>query len=104
LSGSAARAGRCRLGGPALLDPGTAWPQASGFPLSLHAILNAVLDVGALVGWLGNALPTLCPGLLNFFADRNVPYEACQWLDLSQLEASRQYLPNSVRASPVEFR
>jgi len=82
----AAVTGRCRLGGPALLNPGTAWPQTHGFPLSLHA----VLDIDALGGWLGSALPTVRPGLLNFFcADPDVPYETYQQLDFRQPEACR---------------
>lgn len=54
--------GRCRLGGTALLDPGTHWPEVDGIPLSLLA----VLDVDALAPWLGEELHT-SPGLLNFF-------------------------------------
>ena len=71
--------GRCRLGGPALLEPGTPWPELDGFPLSLHA----VLDTDALAPWLGDQLPTR-PGLLNFFyLDPDVPYEKYEHLDLS---------------------
>ncbi|MER6998482.1 DUF1963 domain-containing protein [Streptomyces sp. NPDC000410] len=70
--------GRCRLGGPALLEPGTPWPEHEGLPLSLHA----VLDTDALAGWLGDELPTR-PGLLNFFyLDPDVPYEEYRRLDL----------------------
>jgi len=54
--------GRCALGGPALLEPGTPWPEAAGFPLSLLA----VLDVDAFAPWLGEHLPRRV-GLLNFF-------------------------------------
>jgi hypothetical protein len=35
-----------RLGGPALLEPDTPWPEVDGFPLSLPA----VLDTEALAG------------------------------------------------------
>lgn len=54
--------GRCRLGGTALLEPGTPWPEVGGVPLSLLA----VLDVDALAPWLGEELHA-SPGLLNFF-------------------------------------
>ncbi|MEE6261225.1 DUF1963 domain-containing protein [Plantactinospora sonchi] len=57
-----AATGRCALGGPALLEPGTPWPEYDGFPLSLLA----VLDTGALAGWLGEHLPRPA-GLLNVF-------------------------------------
>ncbi|MFE3881735.1 DUF1963 domain-containing protein [Streptomyces lydicus] len=71
--------GRCRLGGPALLEPGTPWPELGGCPLSLHA----VLDTDALAPWLGDELPTR-PGLLNFFSlDPDVPFEEYQRLGLS---------------------
>ncbi|MFI8853577.1 DUF1963 domain-containing protein [Streptomyces sp. NPDC053499] len=72
--------GQCRLGGPALLEPGTPWPEFGGMPLSLHA----VLDTGALAPWLGDELPTR-PGLLNFFyLDPDVPYEEYRKLNLSE--------------------
>ncbi|MGX7676823.1 DUF1963 domain-containing protein [Plantactinospora sp. DSM 117369] len=64
--------GRSALGGPALLDPGTPWPDYDGFPLSLLA----VLDTDALAGWLGEHLPQRV-GLLNVFIlepRRGVPY------------------------------
>ncbi|MFJ2202855.1 DUF1963 domain-containing protein [Streptomyces violaceusniger] len=54
--------GLCRRGGPALLDPGTPWPEYGGLPLSL----SAVLDTEVLAPWLGDILPCR-PGLLNFF-------------------------------------
>ncbi|MDL4773860.1 DUF1963 domain-containing protein [Actinomadura xylanilytica] len=54
--------GRCRLGGPALLDPGTPWPRCDDLPL----VLFAVLDTDELAPWLGDELPCR-PGLLNFF-------------------------------------
>ncbi|WP_170026712.1 DUF1963 domain-containing protein [Actinomadura oligospora] len=54
--------GRCRLGGPALLNPGTAWPEADGLPLSLFA----VLDMDELAPWAADQSP-LQTGLLNFF-------------------------------------
>lgn len=70
--------GRCRLGGPALLEPGTSWPEQSGVPLSLHA----VLDTDALAPWLGAELPVR-PGLLNFFyLDPDIPYEQYRELDM----------------------
>lgn len=54
-------AGLGRWGGPALLDPGTPWPEHHGVPLSLFA----VLDVDALGSWLGDERPP--DGLLNIF-------------------------------------
>ncbi|MDH6135381.1 hypothetical protein P3T37_004796 [Kitasatospora sp. MAA4] len=78
-------AGRCRLGGPALLEPGTPWPELDGVPLSLLA----VLDTDALAAWLGDELPTR-PGLLNFFSlDPDVPYEVYRELDTYRPEAYR---------------
>src|ERR1700754_1889474 len=56
-----AATGQCQLGGPALLDPGTSWPQYGGFPLSLLAIL----DADSLAGWV-DELPAGA-GLLNVF-------------------------------------
>ncbi|GAA2205430.1 hypothetical protein GCM10009850_008880 [Nonomuraea monospora] len=86
--------GRCRLGGPALLEPGTAWPEAGGLPLSLHA----VLDTDALAPWLGDELPTR-PGLLNFFyLDPDVPYEVYKDLDLFDPEACRVIPADPARA------
>ncbi len=68
----ARRAGRSRVGGPALLDPGTAWPECEGHPLSLLA----VIDTAQLGPWAGAQLPVR-PGLLNFFflevADPDAP-------------------------------
>ncbi|MEO3815572.1 DUF1963 domain-containing protein [Plantactinospora sp. B24E8] len=64
--------GRCAFGGPALLDPGTPWPEYDGFPLSLLA----VLDTDALADWLGEHLPRRV-GLLNIFGlepAKGVPY------------------------------
>lgn len=59
----APQTGRCRVGGPALLEPGTPWPETSrGFPLSLVA----VLDADELGPWLGEQLPTRL-GLVNVF-------------------------------------
>ncbi|RCV48074.1 DUF1963 domain-containing protein [Marinitenerispora sediminis] len=77
--------GRCRTGGPALLEPGTPWPELDGFPLSLHA----VLDTDALAPWLGDELPCR-PGLLNFFyLDPALPYERFRHLDGFSPEACR---------------
>ena len=59
----AARAtGRCRIGGPALLEPGTPWPRVEGHPLSLLA----VVDCEALSYWLDDVVPDHL-GVLNFF-------------------------------------
>ncbi|MFG1685262.1 DUF1963 domain-containing protein [Nonomuraea sp. NPDC049269] len=56
-------AGRSRAGGPALLEPGTPWPQATdGAPLSLFA----VLDTDELAPSLGDRLPARL-GLVNVF-------------------------------------
>ncbi|MEU0530872.1 DUF1963 domain-containing protein [Amycolatopsis tolypomycina] len=54
-------AGLGRWGGPALLNPGTPWPEYDGVPLSLFA----VLDVDALGAWLGDDRPP--HALLNIF-------------------------------------
>ncbi|MEU6510126.1 DUF1963 domain-containing protein [Streptomyces sp. NPDC046942] len=86
--------GRCRLGGPALLEPGTAWPEIDGVPLSAHA----VLDTDALAPWLAAELPTR-PGLLNFFhLDPDVPYERYRLLDSSGPEACRVIPAAATRA------
>ncbi|MGW4562907.1 DUF1963 domain-containing protein [Streptomyces sp. NPDC004561] len=78
-SGSTQATGQCRLGGPALLGPGTCWPEQSGVPLSLLA----VLDTDALAAGLGDELP-IRPGLLNFFyLDPDLPYEEYRQLDVS---------------------
>ncbi|MFJ4844634.1 MULTISPECIES: DUF1963 domain-containing protein [unclassified Streptomyces] len=86
--------GRCRLGGPALLDPGTPWPEHDGMPLSLHA----VLDTDALAPWLGDELPVR-PGLLNFFhLDPDVPYDVLRTLDVSGPGAARVLPADPARA------
>ncbi|MDA2810276.1 DUF1963 domain-containing protein [Nocardiopsis sp. RSe5-2] len=54
--------GRCRLGGPALLDPGHAWPESEDGPMTLLA----VMDLDALAPGLNVALPEGA-GVLNFF-------------------------------------
>jgi hypothetical protein len=85
-TGNDAASGRCRLGGPALLEPGTNWPQIDGFPLSLLA----VLDTTALAAELETSLPSATPGLLNFFyADPDVPVETLLRLDLLRPEAAQ---------------
>ncbi|WP_026411677.1 DUF1963 domain-containing protein [Actinomadura oligospora] len=56
-------AGLGRWGGPALLDPGTPWPECEGVPLSLFA----VLDVDALGPWLADERPPTGDVLLNIF-------------------------------------
>ncbi|MDA2803075.1 DUF1963 domain-containing protein [Nocardiopsis suaedae] len=56
------RTGSCRFGGPALLEPGTVWPEHEGVPLSLFA----VLDTGALAHWPGEHHGP-GPRLLNIF-------------------------------------
>ncbi|MFI8461941.1 hypothetical protein [Kitasatospora sp. NPDC085464] len=53
-SPEAPAAGRSRLGGDALLEPGVPWPALEGVPLSLHA----VLDIDALAGWSGTNSPS----------------------------------------------
>jgi hypothetical protein len=86
--------GRCRLGGPALLEPGTPWPEFGGFPLSPHA----VLDTDALAPWLGEELPTR-PGLLNVFhLDPDVPYQEYSHLDWVGSEACRVIPADPARA------
>ncbi|MGW0579169.1 DUF1963 domain-containing protein [Streptomyces sp. NPDC002920] len=84
-TGRAEATGLCRLGGPALLEPGTLWPEQNGVPLSLHA----VLDTDALATWLGTELPVRS-GLLNFFyPDPDLPYEDYRRLDLSDSQVCR---------------
>lgn len=62
-----AAAGLSRWGGPALLNPGTPWPEYEGVPLSLFA----VLDVDALGPLVGDERPP--DGLLNiFFLDPDI--------------------------------
>ncbi|MFC5182171.1 DUF1963 domain-containing protein [Actinomadura harenae] len=56
-------AGLSRWGGPALLNPGTPWPECEGVPLSLLA----VLDVDALGPWLAAERPPTGDQLLNIF-------------------------------------
>ncbi|MFF3763455.1 DUF1963 domain-containing protein [Streptomyces sp. NPDC001922] len=86
--------GQCRLGGAALLEPGTLWPERNGIPLSLHA----VLDTDALAPWLGDELPTR-PGLLNFFhLDPDLPYEEYRTLDLLGSGACRVIPADPARA------
>ncbi|TDD47750.1 DUF1963 domain-containing protein [Nonomuraea terrae] len=86
--------GHCRLGGPALLEPGNPWPELGGVPLSLYA----VLDTDALAPWLGEDLPTR-PGLLNFFSlDPDVPYEEYRMLDVYAPEAWRVIPADPARA------
>ncbi|GAA4095239.1 DUF1963 domain-containing protein [Actinomadura miaoliensis] len=70
-SDSRPAAGRSRLGGPALLDPGTPWPHDDDQPLNLFA----VLDTDELAPWLADELP-IRPGLLNFFGIDHL--EVCQ--------------------------
>jgi uncharacterized protein YwqG len=94
LADGAQATGRCRLGGPALLEPGTPWPEYGGLPLSLHA----VLDTDALSPWLGDELPTR-PGLLNvFYLDPDVPYEDYQHLEDSGTEVCRVIPADPARA------
>ncbi|MFD8589920.1 DUF1963 domain-containing protein [Streptomyces sp. NPDC059637] len=93
-AGGARATGRCRLGGPALLEPETRWPEHSGVPLSLHA----VLDTDALAAWLGDELPVR-PGPLNFFhLDPDLPYEEYRKLDMLSSEAWRVIPADSARA------
>lgn len=55
--------GRCQARGPALLEPGTPWPEnRAGVPLTVVA----VLDTDALAPWLGDELPARL-GLVNVF-------------------------------------
>ncbi|MFD0903994.1 DUF1963 domain-containing protein [Actinomadura sediminis] len=65
--------GRCQAGGPALLEPGTPWPQSTaGTPLSLFA----VLDTDELAPWLGDQMPTRL-GLVNVFSAVGSLSEEC---------------------------
>ncbi|WBO61764.1 DUF1963 domain-containing protein [Streptomyces camelliae] len=77
-----------------MLEPGTAWPEIDGVPLSPHA----VLDTDALAPGLAAELPTR-PGLLNFFhLVPDVPYERYRLLDLSGPEACRVIPAAATRA------
>ncbi|GAA3783770.1 hypothetical protein GCM10022225_84890 [Plantactinospora mayteni] len=86
--------GRNYLGGPALLDPGTPWPDYLGIPLSPVA----VLDTDPLASWLGEHLPVR-PGLLNFFVfepdlppkeyPRDVDYDDPRWLRVIPADPAR---------------
>ncbi|WP_200827361.1 YwqG family protein [Thermomonospora echinospora] len=83
-----APAGRSRLGGAALLESGTPWPEVEGIPLSLLA----VLDTDALARWLGAELPVR-PGLLNFFfLEPDLPYEEYRHLDFLGDERCRRVI------------
>ncbi|MFG2088223.1 MULTISPECIES: DUF1963 domain-containing protein [unclassified Spirillospora] len=76
-------AGRCRLGGSALLEPTTEWPHVDGIPLNFMA----VLDVDVLAPWLGEERPTVS-GLLNFFYFQpDLPYK--KYRDIDQFTDSR---------------
>ncbi|WP_233256905.1 DUF1963 domain-containing protein [Promicromonospora sp. AC04] len=62
-SDDAPQTGRCHVGGPALLEPGTRWPETGGGrPLGLVA----VLDTDELAPWLDDQLPTRL-GVVNVF-------------------------------------
>ncbi|PJN25488.1 DUF1963 domain-containing protein [Kitasatospora sp. CB02891] len=93
-TGAVPATGRCRLGGPALLAPGTRWPDVDGVPLSLLA----VLDADALASRLDCELPAQ-PGLLNFFyLDPDVPYEEYRKLDTSSPRVCRVIPADPARA------
>ncbi|MFI9311393.1 DUF1963 domain-containing protein [Streptomyces triculaminicus] len=86
--------GLSRLGGSALLEPGTPWPVLDGVPLSAYA----VLDTDALAAWLGDELPVR-PGLLNFFyLAPDIPYEEYRELDVYAPEAWRVVPADPARA------
>ncbi|MFF4695514.1 DUF1963 domain-containing protein [Streptomyces chattanoogensis] len=71
-------AGHTRWGGPALLDPGTPWPECEGAPLSLFA----VLDVEALGPWPVDERPPAGVGLLNVFYLEEDPHSGERHLPL----------------------
>ncbi|MFC7329714.1 DUF1963 domain-containing protein [Marinactinospora rubrisoli] len=86
--------GRCRLGGPALLEPGTPWPDHKGVPLNLLA----VLDTDALAPWLAHEDLPVRPGLLNFFHQ----YEADGALGYSIARGAGRVIPADPHlAAPV---
>ncbi|MEV4758191.1 DUF1963 domain-containing protein [Micromonospora sp. NPDC049559] len=92
-----ASADRCWLGGPALLEPGTPWPECAGIPLSPLA----VLDTDLLAPWLGTELPGR-PGLLNFFVFApELPYEAVRHVRLDDPVSWRVLPADPARAVPV---
>ncbi|MFD5658643.1 DUF1963 domain-containing protein [Streptomyces hirsutus] len=93
-TGGTPATGQCRLGGPALLEPETRWPEQNGVPLSLHA----VLDTDALATWLGDEM-AIRPGLLNFFyLDPDLPYEEYRKLDMLDSEVCRVIPADPARA------
>ncbi|MFJ9414067.1 DUF1963 domain-containing protein [Streptomyces sp. NPDC101227] len=98
-----APAGHTRWGGPALLDPGTPWPECEGAPLSLFA----VLDVDALGPWLGTERPPGGGGLLNIFCFEDHPQrgdmpEAARHIDFEDPRRCRIIPADPARAVAVE--
>lgn len=86
-------AGRSRLGGSALLDPATEWPQVEGIPLNFMA----VLDVDVLAPWLGEELPAVS-GLLNFFYfEPDLPYDEYRRFDVCTDPRCRRVVPADPR-------
>ena len=98
-----AAAGSSRWGGPALLNPGTPWPEYEGVPLSLFA----VLDVDALGPWLGDERPPAGDGLLNVFycdpdSERGYLREDAPLLDFDDPRHCRIIPADPARAAEVE--
>ncbi|MFF0445533.1 DUF1963 domain-containing protein [Streptomyces sp. NPDC004609] len=91
--------GGCRLGGPALLEPGAPWPDYEGIPLTLLA----VVDLTELAPWLGDELPPpLRSGLLNFFYLQPDPGHRELYDRYSALFALDFYDPRLCRVVPAD--
>lgn len=95
---AATATGLCRLGGPALLEPGTPWPEVEGFPLSLLA----VLDTEVLADLVDDPLPLSHRGVLNFFhVDLDLPWAEQPQLDFHDPAQWRVLSADSSRAVEV---
>lgn len=92
---AAAATGGCRLGGPALLEPGDPWPAVEGFPLSLLA----VLDIEVLAALVDFPLPLSQRCVLNFFhLDLELPWSEHPATDFRDPATWRVVPADSLRA------
>jgi hypothetical protein len=90
----AGASGRFRFGGPALLEPGTPWPEFEGTPLTLLA----VVDTDALRPWLDAPLPAGA-GLLNVFY---LGYESALADDVAASRQAHFEAPMDWRVVPAD--